>query len=49
MLIIEASPIKATNFKRAGEKQPIYVEGLRVHLLARGASYQVNERKFIAG
>jgi cyanophycinase len=28
VLIIEASPIKATNFKRAGEKQPIYVEGL---------------------
>ncbi len=46
-LILEADHIRNTNFKEAKRMQPVYVEGLGVHVLARGAGYSLSERKFI--
>ncbi len=46
-LILEADNIKSTNFEEAKKMQPVYVEGLGVHVLARGAGYSLSDRKFI--
>ncbi|CAG5067439.1 Cyanophycinase [Dyadobacter sp. CECT 9623] len=46
-MILEADSIKKTNFKEAKKMQPIYVEGMQMHILAQGASFSLSERKMI--
>lgn len=48
VLIFEADQTRSTNFKKAKTGQAIYVEGLRLHILAKGAKYVLKERIFIA-
>jgi cyanophycinase len=47
VVIIESDDIRNTNFENAVEKEPIYVENLKIHFLAKGASYLLKEKKFI--
>jgi cyanophycinase len=46
-MILEAGDIKSTNFKKAKKMQPIYVEGMQMHILAPGAGFSLHERKMI--
>jgi len=46
-MILEADNIKSTNFKKAKKMQPIFVEGMQMHILARGAGFSLKERKMI--
>ena len=49
VIIFEANHIRSTNFKKAKAGQAVYVEGLRLHILAKGAKYLLKERIFIGG
>jgi cyanophycinase len=46
-MILEANNIKTTNFEKAKKMQPIYVEGMQIHILAAGAGFSLEERKMI--
>jgi cyanophycinase len=46
-MILEADSVKSTNFEQAKKMQPIYVEGMQMHILAKGASFSLKERKMI--
>lgn len=46
-MILEADDIKKTNFDQAKKMQPIYVEGMQMHILAEGAGFSLKERKMI--
>lgn len=48
VLIIEADDIGQTNYKRAKKGEPVFIENLRMHILARGACYSVSKRRFVA-
>jgi hypothetical protein len=39
--------VKSTNLEQAKKMQPIYVEGMQMHILAKGASFSLKERKMI--
>ncbi|KAA6439795.1 cyanophycinase [Dyadobacter flavalbus] len=47
VLLLEADKIKETNFKKAKKLQPVYVEGMHMHILAKGAGYSLKDRKFL--
>jgi cyanophycinase len=46
VLILQANQVKATNFKTAKKGSPIYVEGLSIHILAKGAEYSLADQRF---
>lgn len=46
-MILEADDVKKTNFNKAKKMQPIYVEGMQMHILAQGAGFSLKERKMI--
>jgi len=46
-MILEADNVKKTNFKQAKKMQPIYVEGMQMHILAPGAGFSLHDRKMI--
>lgn len=45
--IIQADHVRETNFKKARKMEAVFVEGLGVHILARGASYALKEKRFL--
>lgn len=47
VMVLEADNVKTTNFQEAKNGQAIYVEGMRIHILAQGAMYSLNEKKFM--
>ncbi|WP_233852762.1 cyanophycinase [Dyadobacter sp. CY326] len=46
-MILQADGVKTTNFGEAKNMQPIYVEGMQMHILAEGAGFSLEERKMI--
>jgi cyanophycinase len=46
--IIEAYEMGMTNYDYAADKDPVFVENLIVHFLARGSSYTLKEKKLVA-
>lgn len=44
--IIESEHIEHTNYERIGEKDPIYIDNLKVHILSRGSGYDLKKKKF---
>jgi cyanophycinase len=46
-MILETDGIKNTNFKQAKKMQPVYVEGMGMHILAKGAGFSLQERKMV--
>jgi cyanophycinase len=47
VVVIEADEVRATNYHEAKESDPVFIENLRLHLLARGASYSLKEKRFV--
>jgi cyanophycinase len=47
VLVLEANLVNATNFGEVQKGQAIYVEGLQIHILAKGAMYSLHDKKFI--
>ncbi|WP_128545323.1 cyanophycinase [Larkinella soli] len=45
--ILETDAIQVTNYHLVKELEPVYLDGLRVRMLAAGARYLIRERKFI--
>lgn len=48
VVIIDGYETSKTNIMTIDECEPVYVEGLIVHLLVKGCSYKIPQRKFIA-
>jgi cyanophycinase len=44
--IIDADNVRDTNYYEVPELQPVYVNNLRVNILARGATYYLKDRIF---
>lgn len=49
VIVIDASSSGETNVPIAKEKEPIYVEDLKVHVLVKGNEFSLKQRKFYAG
>jgi cyanophycinase len=47
VIIIENDGIKNTNYDKVKDKEPVYIECLKVHILSRGAAYYLKEQKFV--
>ncbi|MCZ4501114.1 MAG: cyanophycinase [Marmoricola sp.] len=47
VMLLQADQVTKTNFKEAKNMQPVYVEGMSMHILAKGASYSLSTREFI--
>lgn len=47
VIIMDNDEIKNTNYEVVQDKDPIFVEHLVVHLLARGSAYLLKEKKFL--
>lgn len=47
VMIIEGKDIKNTNYNSLKEKDPIFIENLTMHILARGVGYDLYQRKFL--
>ncbi len=47
VVIIDGSEIEQTNITEITDGDPIYVENLKVHLLAKGSKFSIAERKII--
>ena len=46
VFIVEADEVEQTNYYEIPELEPVYVNNLRIHILANGAGYRINERRF---
>ena len=46
-MILEADDVTLTNFKKAKKMQPVYVEGMQMHVLAKGAGFSLQKRKMV--
>lgn len=46
VFIVDADNVKDTNYYEVPELQPVYVNNLRVNILAKGASYYLRDRIF---
>ena len=46
VFILDADEVKDTNYYEVPELQPVYVNNLRLNILARGASYYLKDRIF---
>jgi cyanophycinase len=44
--LIDTDNVGETNYSKVAELQPVYVSNLRVNLLAKGASYYLQDRLF---
>jgi len=47
VIVIEANEAGETNYHEAEKHEPVYIENLRLHILARGACYSITDRRFI--
>lgn len=47
IIIMDNDEIKNTNYEDVKDKDPIFIEHLVVHLLARGSDYLLKEKKFL--
>lgn len=47
IIIMDNDEIKSTNYENVKDKDPIFIEHLVVHLLARGSAYLLKEKKFL--
>lgn len=48
VVLMEGSNIKSSNYLYAKDKDPVFIESLTIHVLARGAGYDLQHRKFVA-
>ncbi|RIV20739.1 cyanophycinase [Fibrisoma montanum] len=46
VFIVELDEVNETNYHEIPELEPVYVNNLRIHILANGAGYQIRERLF---
>ena len=46
VIIVDGHDIHYTNVEEAGEGSPLSIEGLKVHVLAKGNGYNMQQRKF---
>lgn len=46
VFIVDAEGLTTTNYSQVAELEPIYVNNLRINILAKGASYFLNDRIF---
>lgn len=46
--VVETADVTETNYESAGESEPVYLNNLKLHILARGASYRIDKRLFMA-
>lgn len=46
VIIMDNDEIKNTNYDQVGDKDPVFIEHLVVHILARGSAYLLKEKKF---
>lgn len=49
VVLIDGSSIGLTNAARAGDYDPVVIENLRVHILAPGTKYLIQDKKFLPG
>jgi cyanophycinase len=47
VVIIDGQEMKHTNITEASNGMPLYIEGLKVHILAKGNGFLLNERQFL--
>lgn len=47
IVIMEGDEIKNTNYNEVNEFQPVFIENLKLHILAKGATYLMKERRLI--
>lgn len=47
VVIIDSSDITQTNITEVDDGEPIFVEGLKVHLLVKGCKFSINHRKMV--
>ncbi|HEX3006325.1 MAG TPA: cyanophycinase [Bacteroidales bacterium] len=47
VVIMEGRNIKNTNYLSLKENDPVYIENITMHILSKGAGYDLMERKFI--
>lgn len=45
--IMEIDENSNTNYDEINDKEPVYIENLKVHILSRGAAYLLKEKKFL--
>jgi cyanophycinase len=45
--IIEGEHIENTNYEEVGDRDPIYIDNLKVHILSRGAGFDLNKKQFV--
>ncbi|MBL4656548.1 MAG: cyanophycinase [Flavobacteriales bacterium] len=48
VIIVDGQNIRHTNIASVGEKEPISIENLNVHILVENNGYLLNERKFLS-
>lgn len=48
VIIVDGKDIRHTNVAAVGDKEPISIENLNVHILVENNGYLLNERKFLA-
>ncbi|HEX2936255.1 MAG TPA: cyanophycinase [Bacteroidales bacterium] len=46
VVLMEGSNIKSSNYLYAKDKDPLFIENLTIHVLAQGAGYDLQRRKF---
>lgn len=44
--IIESEQIENTNYEEIADRDPIYIDNLKVHILSRGSGYDLKKKKF---
>ncbi|HET6558768.1 MAG TPA: cyanophycinase [Prolixibacteraceae bacterium] len=44
--IIESDQIKNTNYEKIGERDSIFIDNLKVHILSKGSGYDLKKKKF---
>jgi cyanophycinase len=45
--IIEGEHIENTNYEEISDRDPIFIDNLKVHILSRGAGFDLNKKKFM--
>lgn len=45
--IIEGGHIENTNYEEVGDRDPIFIDNLKVHILSKGAGFDLNKKKFM--
>jgi cyanophycinase len=47
VMIIDNHEIRSTNYSKVKAKEPLFIENLIVHILAKGAAYLLREKEFV--